>query len=150
MRAGRGVPARSPSIARQLRNTYLVALQAGALVARCQELATRRVAEIRAVGRDGRPPHRIRRVTGQAALLPVAGDTRPDVALGGQRMAVGPRVGDHRTARVPSPARRVERLEASPGAEGVVRAPPGQPALGIGRDPETLMAADAERLQPVA
>ena len=113
-----------------------VALEAGALVAGRQEPTTRRAAEVRAVGREGRPARRVRRVAGEAALLAVAGDAGADVALG--RPANGwSGAGWRSTAPPASRAHpgRVELLEPGPGAERVVRAPPGQPALGIGGDP---------------
>src|SRR4029079_12841602 len=138
------------SVAGQFRGAYLVALQTRALVPGRQQLATRRVAEIRAVRRDGQPARRVGRMAGEAALLTVAGDARADVALRGQRMAVRTRRGNHGATRVADPARGVERLESGAGAEGVVGPPSGQAALGIGGDPEALVAADAERLQAVA
>ena len=52
--------------------------------------------------------------------------------------------------RVARPARRVELLERRARPERVVRLPPGQPPLGVGGDAGPLVAADAERLQPVA
>src|SRR4029079_3353148 len=91
------------SVAGQFRGAYLVALQTRALVPGRQELTTRRVAEMRAVGRDGQPAGRVGRMAGEAALLTVAGDARADVALRGQRMAVRTRRGNNSAPPVPAP-----------------------------------------------
>ena len=103
------------------------------------------------VGREGRPPRRVGRMAGEAAVLAVAGDAGADVALG--RPANGwPRAAwtaPRRSGRAPTPAGG-SCLSPVPVPNGFVRPPAGEPPLGVGGDARALVAADAERLRPVA
>ena len=83
-----------------------VALEAGALV--CGPPGTGNApcrAKFGPWGEKVGPARRVGRVAGEAALLAVAGDAGADVALGGQRMAVRARGGNHGAAPRRAPTR---------------------------------------------
>src|SRR5262249_46267238 len=98
------------------------------------------------MGRHAQRLRRIRRVARETGLLAVARHAGAQVALGLEAVARRRRHRQHDAGRVARPARRVKALEARAGAEWILRLAAGQSALGIGRDAETLVAAEAEGL----